>query len=308
MKTVVEAKALVKKYGDSFAVNSIDLNIEEGEIFGLLGPNGAGKSSLMKMMYGSLEPSSGELYVLGLNAKKNRRDIKARVGVLPQEDSLDTDFTAYENLIWFSRYHLMNSDEAEIRADELLRSMHLDQFRDYAIQNMSGGYKRRLALARALVNSPDLLFLDEPTTGLDPEARIWIWDYLTTLRKEKNASIVLTTHYMEEAEKLCSRVAIISNGKIISIGSPAKLIEKNIGNEVIELEVSSGDLAYYSGRLREMNFKFQVVGKSLNVHLSAEQKNQDVLSLVHSKQISIRRPNLSDVYLKLTGKNLEEGF
>lgn len=308
MKTVVEAKALVKKYGDSFAVNSIDLNIEEGEIFGLLGPNGAGKSSLMKMMYGSLEPSSGELYVLGLNAKKNRRDIKARVGVLPQEDSLDTDFTAYENLIWFSRYHLMNSDEAEIRADELLRSMHLDQFRDYAIQNMSGGYKRRLALARALVNSPDLLFLDEPTTGLDPEARIWIWDYLTTLRKEKNASIVLTTHYMEEAEKLCSRVAIISNGKIISIGSPAKLIEKNIGNEVIELEVSSGDLAYYSGRLREMNFKFQVVGKSLNVHLSGEQKNQDVLSLVHSKQISIRRPNLSDVYLKLTGKNLEEGF
>jgi lipooligosaccharide transport system ATP-binding protein len=305
MKTVIEARGLVKKYGDQVAIAGIDLTINKGEVFGLLGPNGAGKSSLMKMMYGSLSLTSGELYILGLSAKKSARDIKSRVGVLPQEDSLDTDFSAYENLLWFSRYHMMTEEQANGRVDDLLRAMHLDQYRNSTIQSMSGGNRRKLALARALINSPEVLFLDEPTTGLDPDARLWIWDHLKTLRDEKKTSVILTTHYMEEAEKLCDRVAILSNGIIIALGSPKILIQESIGTEVVELDIGKSDLAYYSARLQEHGYNFQIIGKNINVHLSSDQKNQDVLRIVQSRHIHIRSPNLSDVYLKLTGRKLE---
>ena len=305
MKTALEAKGLTKKYGDIIAVNNIDLQINKGEIFGLLGPNGAGKSSLMRMMYGSSALQDGELYILGLNAKTNFREIKAKIGIVPQEEGLDSDFDAYENLLWFARYNLMSTEVAHQRADELIREFQLDQFRRFEIQALSGGNRRKLAIARSLVNSPELLFLDEPTVGLDPEARVWIWAYLKSLKEEKKSSIILTTHYMEEAERICDRIAIISNGRIISSGSPQELITENIGKEVIELEVNQNDLSYYAGRLKEKSFGFQIVGKNINVHLAQENKNQEVLSLVHSKQIFIRRPNLNDVYLKLTGKKLD---
>lgn len=303
MKTIVEAKGLVKRFSDKIVVDGVDLTIQQGEIFGLLGPNGAGKTSLMKMMYGSTSITTGELYVLGLNAKKNFRQIKSRVGVIPQDDGLDADFTAKENLLLFSSYHQIDRQISESRANELLRLMRLEDDKNKFIHELSGGMKRRLAIARGMMNSPDLLFLDEPTSGLDPDVRLWIWEFLEKIKAEMG-TVVLTTHYMEEAERLCDRIAILESGKILATGRPADLIKSKIGNEVVELEILPKDLSYYLNRLREKNYKYQVIGKNIHVHLDQDQKNQDVLNLIFSQRITIRKPNLNDVFLRLAGHDL----
>jgi len=303
LKTVIEAKGLVKRYTDKNAVDGIDFEVQQGEIFGLLGPNGAGKSSILKMMYGSSTITAGELYVLGLSAKKNFREIKSRVGVVPQDDGLDSDFTVLENLMLFSGYHLLDKQVARQRAEDLLRLMRLEEKRDKLIPTLSGGFRRRLAIARGMINNPEVLFLDEPTSGLDPQARIWIWEFLQKIKVEMG-TVVLTTHYMEEAEKICDRIAIIDRGKMLAMGTPKDLIRAKIGTEVVELAVPQKDLSYYLGRLRENKFRYHVIGNSVNVHLDEGQKNQDVLTLVYSEQVTIRRPNLNDVFLRLTGHDL----
>ncbi len=303
MKTIVEAKGIVKRYGEKNVVDGIDFEVSRGEIFGLLGPNGAGKSSVMKMMYGASAISEGELFVIGLNAKKNFREIKSRVGVIPQEDGLDEEFTVFENLMLYAGYQLIDKNVARPRAEDLLRLMHLEDHRDKFIPELSGGLRRRLTIARGMINNPEVLFLDEPTAGLDPDIRLWVWEFLEKIRAEMG-TVVLTTHYMEEAERLCDRVAILENGKILALGAPAQLILSKIGAEVVELKVEQKDLGYYLERLKENNFRYQVVGSSINVHLDEGQNNQDVLSLVFSRQVTIRRPNLNDVFLRLAGHNL----
>ncbi len=303
MKTIVEAKGIVKKYGEKSVVDGVDFEVSQGEIFGLLGPNGAGKSSIMKMMYGSSAITAGELFVIGLNAKKNFREIKSRVGVIPQEDGLDEEFTVFENLMLYAGYQLIDKNVARPRAEDLLRLMHLEDHRDKFIPELSGGLRRRLTIARGMINNPEVLFLDEPTAGLDPDIRLWVWEFLEKIRAEMG-TVVLTTHYMEEAERLCDRVAILENGKILALGAPAQLILSKIGAEVVELKVEQKDLGYYLERLKENNFRYQVVGSSINVHLDEGQKNQDILSLVFSRQVTIRRPNLNDVFLRLAGHNL----
>jgi lipooligosaccharide transport system ATP-binding protein len=303
LKTIVEAKGLVKRYTDKNVVDGLDLEVKQGEIFGLLGPNGAGKSSVMKMMYGSSSITSGELYVLGLNAKKNFRKIKERVGVVPQDESLDGDLNVVENLIQFARYQMIDKEVAKKRADELLRLVRMDDHREDAIGALSGGMRRRLAIARGMINNPEVLFLDEPTAGLDPDVRFWIWDFLEKIRSEMG-TVVLTTHYMEEAERLCDRVAMIEKGKILSLGKPADLIKSQIGVEVIELQVERQDLGYYTDRLRTNQFRYLTVGRNINVHLTEGQKSQDVLATVHSTQVIIRKPNLNDVFLRMAGHDL----
>jgi lipooligosaccharide transport system ATP-binding protein len=304
LRTVVEAKGLVKRYGEKIAVNGIDLEIYAGEIFGLLGPNGAGKSSLLKMMYGSSSISEGELFVLGLNAKKNFREIKARIGVVPQEDFLDTDFTAMENLILFASYHGLDREIAKRRADELFRIVKLEAEQNLLVTQLSGGMKRRLTLARGMINHPDLIFLDEPTSGLDPDIRIWIWDFLLKIKKDLG-TLVLTTHYMEEAERLCDRVAIIDNGNILTSGAPKELILNNIGTEVIELNVPLKDLSYYTTRLKENDYRFQIISNTVHVHLNSDQNRQAVVEMIPAERIEIRKPNLNDVYLRLAGHRLQ---
>lgn len=301
----IEIKELTKKYDDRVAVDGISLEIFKGECFGLLGPNGAGKSTTMKMMYCSALVTSGELYVLGLNVKKNYREIKSRIGVVPQEDGLDPDFTVLENLLVYSSFHKIPKDEAFLRAQALLRLMKLEEYKDRSVETLSGGMKRRLAIARGLLNSPEVIFLDEPTTGLDPQARIWIWDFFKHLKSEKS-TLVLTTHYMEEAEQMCDRVAIIDNGKILTVGAPRDLIRDLIGKEVVEFDTNPVDLNYYLGRLREEGYVYQVIKDTVSVLIKENQEGRRVVDLIASDKIFIRKPTLNDVFLKLAGHQLRD--
>lgn len=301
----IEIKDLTKKYDDKVAVDGINLEIYKGECFGLLGPNGAGKSTTMKMMYCSALVTSGELYVLGLNVKKNYREIKSRIGVVPQEDGLDPDFTVLENLRVYASFHNIPSAEADLRAQALLRLMKLEEYQDRSVETLSGGMKRRLAIARGLINSPEVVFLDEPTTGLDLQARIWIWDFFKHLKSEKS-TLVLTTHYMEEAEQMCDRVAIIDDGRILTVGKPRELIRELIGKEVVEFDTNPVDLNYYLGRLRAEGFSYQVIKDTVSVLVKENQEGRRVVDLIASDKIYIRKPTLNDVFLKLAGHQLRD--
>lgn len=301
----IEIKDLTKKYEDKIAVNGMNLEIYKGECFGLLGPNGAGKTTTMKMMYCSALVTSGELYVLGLNAKKNFREIKSRIGVVPQEDGLDPDFTVLENLLVYATYNNIPDDEADLRSQSLLRLMKLEEYQDRSVETLSGGMKRRLAIARGLINSPEVVFLDEPTTGLDPQARIWIWDFFKHLKSEKN-TIVLTTHYMEEAEQMCDRVAIMDEGKILVVGKPKDLIKELIGKEVVEFDTNPVDLNYYLGRLRSEGFAYQVIKDTVSILIKENQEGRNAVNLIASDKIFIRKPTLNDVFLKLAGHQLRD--
>lgn len=301
----IEIKDVTKKYDDRIAVDGISLEIQKGECFGLLGPNGAGKSTTMKMMYCSALVTSGELYVLGLNVKKNYREIKSRIGVVPQDDGLDPDFTVLENLLVYASYHNIIKAEAELRAQALLRLMKLEEYQDRSVDTLSGGMRRRLAIARGLMNSPEVIFLDEPTTGLDPQARIWIWDFFKHLKSEKS-TLVLTTHYMEEAEQMCDRVAIIDGGKILTVGRPVDLIRELIGKEVVEFDTNPVDLNYYLGRLRAEGYAYQVIKDTVSVLVKEHQEGRKVVDLIASDKIYIRKPTLNDVFLKLAGHQLRD--
>jgi len=304
-KIAVELKDLKKKYDENYVVNGINLEIPKGECFGLLGPNGAGKSTTMKMMYCSALVTSGELYVLGLNVKKNFREIKSRIGVIPQEDGLDPDFSVIENLVVYASYHEIPAKVALEKAQSLLRIMKLEEYADRSVDTLSGGMKRRLAISRGLMNSPELLFLDEPTTGLDPQARLWIWEFIKQMKNEKS-TVVLTTHYMEEAERLCDRVAIMDEGKILSIGKPADLILEHIGIEVVEFETNPVDLNYYLGRLREGGYSYQVIQETVMIMINPSQEGRKAIELIASDKIFIRKPTLNDVFLKLAGHHLRD--
>ncbi|MEK6679812.1 MAG: ABC transporter ATP-binding protein [Nitrospirota bacterium] len=226
---IITVKGLTKYYGDLKAVDNIDFEIAKGECFGFLGPNGAGKTTVMGVIYCFMPPSAGEVKVFGMDVNKNPGEIKARIGVMPQEDNLDPDFSVLENLIVYARYFDIPKKESSKTAWELLDFVELRQKADVNIKELSGGMKRRLLLARALVNNPELLILDEPTTGLDPHSRLSVWEKLRQL-KSKGTTLILTTHYMEEAERLCDRVAIMDSGRIVIIDSPASLMKTHGGN------------------------------------------------------------------------------
>jgi lipooligosaccharide transport system ATP-binding protein len=307
LPAVIQAKNLVKRYDDKNVVDDLSFEVYKGECFGILGPNGAGKSTVMKMMYCSALLNSGELYILDLNVKKNFREIKSRIGVVPQDEGLDTDLTVYENLIVYASYHDIAKDEAEKKAKALLRMMHLDEYADRQVETLSGGMKRRLAIARGLVNNPELVFLDEPTTGLDPQARLWMWEFFNQMKREKS-TLVLTTHYMEEAEMICDRIAIIDKGKILAIGTPKDLIRQHIGKEVVEFETSPVDVNYYTGRLKSFNYHYQVIKNTVHVLIQENQEGRKALELFASDRITLRRPTLNDVFLKLSGHELRDEF
>ena len=218
----VEARGLVKRYGNITAVRGVDFAVRPGECFGFLGPNGAGKTSTMKAIYGLARIDGGELHVLGLDAQTHRREIKARIGVVPQEENLDGELTVRENLTMHATYHGLNADG---RIDELLRSALLERRAEAKPNELSGGMKRRLLIARALVNDPELVVLDEPTTGLDPQARLAIWAQLEAM-KERGVTLIVTTHYMEEADRICDRLVIMDGGEIVAEGAPAELRER----------------------------------------------------------------------------------
>ncbi len=242
LMNVVTARGLAKDYGSLRAVDGIDFEIVKGECFGFLGPNGAGKTTVMRIVFCFMPPSSGEVKVFGQDVAARPSLIKAKIGVMPQEDNLDPDLTVLENLIVYARYFDIPKRVSSIRASELLGFVDLREKADVKIGDLSGGMKRRLVLARALINDPELLILDEPTTGLDPLSRHTVWDKLKHL-KAKETTLILTTHYMEEAERLCDRVAIMDRGKIVTIDSPAELMRVHGGNlEEVYLKLTGTDL------------------------------------------------------------------
>ena len=288
-----------KEYAGISVLKGLSLEIRQGECFGLLGPNGAGKSTLMKMIYGHVIPTSGELYVMGLNTQFQISEIKKKMGVVPQEDGLDTDFSSLENLLLYSNYFRIAKDIALSRSEFLLSEMKLLEQKHQHVETLSGGMKRRLAIARALLNNPQLLILDEPTTGLDPQARLWICNYFEKLKLQKT-TILITTHYMEEAEKLCDRIAIVDHGQILDIGTSAELVQKHIGQEVVEITVGN-EKNYWISQVQGKNLEFQDYENKLFIFFKTSEERQSFIQNIQNTHYLVRAANLNDVFLKLAG-------
>ena len=305
-KPIVIAENLRKNYGDLQAVKGINFEIYSGQCFGILGPNGAGKTTTVAMLYCFLPLTEGRLEVLGMDVRGSQRQIKKRLGVVPQENNLDLELTVLENLIIYASYFDINKEDAEKRALQLLSFFELTEKKFVNVESLSGGMKRRLALARGLINSPDILILDEPTTGLDPEARLIIWQHLRQL-KQQGLTIVLTTHYLEEASQLCDDLFIIDHGEIIETGSPKTLVEKHIGKYVIELELPEEKRQLFIKELASQINGYQLLGSTLFLYLSEEESQVITNKLLEYSFISyqlLRPANMEDVFLKLTGKGL----
>lgn len=303
MKAVkIDLKGANKRYGDHNVLIDLNLQIAQGECFGLLGPNGAGKSTLLKILSCQIPLSSGQAYVHGLNLFTHGRQIKSRTGIVPQVDGLEDLLSVSQNLQVFSRYFGMDKKTAQARIDDVLRLVRLENVKDQIARNLSGGMRRRLALARALVNQPELLMLDEPTTGLDSGIRQWIWDFLK--KKKNQTTILLTTHYMEEAEFLCDRVALMEKGRLIAVGNPQQLIQEQVGEQVVEFDVKASDRSYYLSRLRENKFSASIHRGLLCVFVRKEQESKELLNLLTSSRMTFRQPNLNDVFLRLTGHEI----
>jgi lipooligosaccharide transport system ATP-binding protein len=294
---------LTKKFGDFTAVDHIDFKVYKGECVGFLGPNGAGKTTTMRMIYCFLPVTEGNLNVAGLNVSTQARVIKGMIGVSPQEDNLDPDFTVFKNLQVYARYFDVPKEKAKQRALELLKFFSLEEKKTASTFQLSGGMKRRLIIARALINEPKILLLDEPTTGLDPQGRHLVWDELRTLHKQ-GVTIILTTHYMEEAAALCDRILIVDNGKIMQTGAPHELIKQFAGEDVLELEYDESMVK----QLRDLmpDAEVEVFGDQVRVFAKEHGMFEGVIKQFPNKTMTIRNANLEDVFLKLTGRKLRE--
>lgn len=302
MSVVLEAKNLEKKFSDVIAVNNINFKVKEGEVFGFLGPNGAGKTTTMKMIQCVSPKTGGDLKVLGFDVDKNPREIKKLMGVVPQMDNLDPDFTAIGNLLQYARYFDIPKEEASKRASELIDYIQLTEKKDSSVEKLSGGMKRRLVLARAMINNPKLLLLDEPTTGLDPQARHLIWDKLKDL-SSKGITVIITTHYMEEAARLCDRLVIMDNGQILVEGNPKELIKKYVGEHIVEAENTNEIKAC----LNKNNVKYDIANDSVEIYTENIQGVTNLLlNQCTESGVTARPATLEDVFLKLTGRKLRD--
>ena len=302
--SIVSIKALTKRYAGQSVVDAIDLEVREGECFGLLGPNGAGKTTTLRMLLGMTPPDAGELTVLDQRIPQFARSMRNQVGVVPQMDNLDPDFTVAENLRTYASYFGLSGKVIEQRILTLLDFAHLASRANATIDSLSGGMKRRLTLARSLVNDPRLLILDEPTTGLDPQARQLIWQRLREL-KQQGHTLILTTHYMEEAQRLCDRLAIMDHGRIVAVGSPRDLIQTHIEAHVIEL-YGPGVARWRAQFQPEAGTRFESIGESMFVYVQQETATIQDLCRFEDIEFLHRRANLEDVFLKLTGRELRE--
>ena len=301
---LIEAHDLTKRYGEFVAVDGIDFSVERGETFGFLGPNGAGKSSTMRMI-GAVSPASGgTLRVLGRDPERDGPEIRSRLGVVPQDDNLDLELDVGENLHVYGRFFGLPRDEIRRRTDELLEFVHLADRRESRVDSLSGGMKRRLTIARALINEPELMLLDEPTTGLDPQARHALWDRLYRL-KQQGVTLVLTTHYMDEAEQLCDRLVIMDQAKIVAEGSPRELIERFVEKEVVELRFATPNGSH---ALDDLGSHVEVLQDRIVI---GADDGDAVVDRVHARGLEpetvlVRRSTLEDVFLRLTGRSLND--
>ncbi|MGW4524588.1 ABC transporter ATP-binding protein [Amycolatopsis sp. NPDC004378] len=302
---LVQAKALVKRFGEFEAVRGIDVEVRRGEAFGFLGPNGAGKSSTMRMIACVSPRTDGDLRVLGLDPELAGPRIRARLGVVPQLDNLDVELTVRENLLIYGRYFGLSRAAARRKAGELLEFAQLGDRADDKVDPLSGGMKRRLTIARSLVNDPELLLLDEPTTGLDPQARHLLWDRLFRL-KEQGTTLIVTTHYMDEAEQLCDRLVVMDHGRIAAEGSPSELIRKYSTREVVELRFPTGQQVAAAQQVEGLAERVEVLPDRVLLY---SDDGETTLEHAHQRGVRplsslVRRSSLEDVFLRLTGRTL----
>ena len=302
---VLRARGLRKTYGDFVAVDGIDFEVRPGESFGLLGPNGAGKSTTMRMIGGTLDRTSGELDVLGLDPVTHGPEVRAHLGVIPQQDNLDEELRVRDNLVMYGRYFGLSRAYLRTKVDELLEFAQLEGKATEKVDALSGGMKRRLTIARGLVNEPRILLLDEPTTGLDPQARHVLWDRLFRL-KETGTTLVVTTHFMDEAEQLCDRLVVMDHGRIMAEGSPRELIRDHSTREVVELRFGSERNAEVVAQLQDVGERHEVLPDRILLYA---EDGEAVLEEVarrglHPITSLVRRSSLEDVFLRLTGRSL----
>jgi lipooligosaccharide transport system ATP-binding protein len=307
-ESLVHARGLTKRYANGFtAVDGVDFDVRPGKAFGFLGPNGAGKTSTMRMIACSSPVTEGTLSVIGMDPRTQGREIKAKLGVVPQIDNLDTELTVRENLEMYARYFDIPRDVARKRTAELLEFVQLDERAKDQVEPLSGGMKRRLTIARALINEPDLVILDEPTTGLDPQARHLLWERLYQL-KRRGATLIITTHYMDEAEQLCDHLVVMDKAKIVAEGSPRQLIDQHSTREVLELRVTDAVRDSLNGQLEALADRVEALPDRFLLYTADGERT---LEQVNARQIPIesalvRRSSMEDVFLRLTGRSLVE--
>jgi len=304
-ESMILARGLRKRFGELEAVKGIDLDVRRGEAFGFLGPNGAGKSSTMRMVAAVSPVSEGTLRILGRDPATDGPAIRGRIGVCPQEDTLDNELNVFDNLYIYGRYFGLPKAEVRERAEQLLEFVQLTDKRNAKVEALSGGMKRRLTIARSLVNRPDLLLLDEPTTGLDPQARHLLWDQLFRL-KQSGVTLVITTHYMDEAEQLCDRLVVMDKGLIVAEGTPLDLIREHSTREVAELRFGVGEHDALSEKVADLGERVEVLPDRLLVYTG---DGEEVVAKVYERGLHplatlVRRSTLEDVFLRLTGRTL----
>jgi lipooligosaccharide transport system ATP-binding protein len=302
---MISARGLRKSFGELEAVRGIDFEVRRGEAFGVLGPNGAGKSSTMRMIAAVSPPSAGHLQIFGLDPVHQGPAIRARLGVCPQDDTLDNELNVYDNLYVYGRYFGLPRGQVRARAEELLEFVQLTEKARNKVEDLSGGMKRRLTIARSLINDPDLLLLDEPTTGLDPQARHLLWDKLFRL-KQSGVTLVLTTHYMDEAEQLADRLVVMDGGTIVAAGSPLELIRTHSTREVAEVRLGVGEHHEAADLIRDLGQRVEVLPDRLLVY---SEDGEETVAKVHERGLApvavlVRRSTLEDVFLRLTGRTL----
>jgi lipooligosaccharide transport system ATP-binding protein len=304
---LISARGLTKRYGDFTAVDAIDFDVAKGESFGLLGPNGAGKSTTMRIIAATSQRTSGTITILGRDPEEHGPQIRAHLGVVPQQDNLDTELTVTENLFIYGRYFGLSKKFIRTKIEELLEFAQLEEKRDVKVDALSGGMKRRLTIARALVSEPDILMLDEPTTGLDPQARHILWDRLFRL-KELGVTLVITTHFMDEAEQLCDRLVVMDKGRIMAEGSPLELIKAYSTKEVLEVRFGSDRNKEIAPTLRAMCSRIEELPDRILMYVEdGEALLEEILNKkLHPTTSLVRRSSLEDVFLRLTGRTLIE--
>lgn len=301
---IIKTQNLTKKFRELVAVNNLNLEVTEGECFGLLGPNGAGKTSLLKMVTAVSPPTSGDIWVLGQNLSTDSRAVKAKLGIVPQQDNLDEDLNVIQNLVTFARYFDLPKKEAEQRSLEILDLFELESKRDSFIRELSGGMRRRLLIGRSLINQPQLVILDEPTIGLDPQAKHLVWRKLSELRFQ-GVTQLICTHNMDEAAAICDRVAIMHLGQILSLDTPTDLVTRYVGKEVWVIEVASEEKTNILEKVKDFGLDFEIADN--RIHLFHLDSDEIVNSLCQSPISLQRRPGtLEDVFLRLTGRTLLE--
>ena len=306
-EALISARGLTKRYGDFTAVDAIDFDVAKGESFGLLGPNGAGKSTTMRIIAATSQRTSGTITILGRDPEEHGPQIRAHLGVVPQQDNLDTELTVTENLFIYGRYFGLSKKFIRTKIEELLEFAQLEEKCDVKVDALSGGMKRRLTIARALVSEPDILMLDEPTTGLDPQARHILWDRLFRL-KELGVTLVITTHFMDEAEQLCDRLVVMDKGKIMAEGSPLELIKAYSTKEVLEVRFGSDRNKEIAPTLRAMCSRMEELPDRILMYVEdGEALLEEILNKkLHPTTSLVRRSSLEDVFLRLTGRTLIE--